>query len=59
MLPFGKDIIEDLDIDLADGHLYERITNEEKWRVNNIYELLDVRHGIKILPESFCLLFPF
>ena len=51
MLRFGKDRIEDLDIEVTDGHLYERIPNGEKCRVNIISKLVDVRHGIKILPN--------
>ena len=31
MLCFGKDKIEDLDIDVTHGHLYEPIPNDEKW----------------------------
>ena len=42
MLRFGKDRIENLDIDVTDG---------ERCRVNSINELVDVRHGIKILPK--------
>ena len=49
MLRFGKDKIEDLDIDATQGHLYEPIPNDEKWRINIVNELVDVREGIKIL----------
>ena len=51
MLRFGKDKIEDLDIDVTQGHLYEPIPNDEKWKINIINELVDVREGIKILPH--------
>ena len=49
MSRFGKDTTEDLDMELTDCHLYERITNDEKWRVDITNELVNVRHGIKIL----------
>ena len=39
MLCFREDRIEDLDLDVTDGHLYECIPNGEKWRVN--IELVD------------------
>ena len=51
MLRFGKDKLEDLDIDVTQGHLYEPIPNDEKWRINFVNELVDVREGTKILPH--------
>ena len=51
MLRFGKKRIEDLDIEITHGHPYERIPDDDKWRVYIINELVDVRHGIKILPN--------
>ena len=48
MLRFGKGKIENLDIDVTHGHLYEPIPNDEKWRIN---ELIDVREGNTILPN--------
>ena len=51
MLRYGKYKIEDLDIDVTHGHLYEPIPNDEKWRINIINELVDVKEGNKILPN--------
>ena len=51
LLRFGTDRFEDLDVDVMEGHVYKPIPNEEKWRVNIINELIDVRHGIMILPN--------
>ena len=54
LLRFGKTKFEDLDIDVMEGHIYEPIPIEEKWRVNIINELIDVKHGTKILPNFSC-----
>ena len=51
MLRFGKDKIEDLDIDVTQRHLYESILNDEEWRIDIANELVDVREGTKILPH--------
>ena len=43
MLRFGKKRIEDVHIEVTHGHLYERIPNDEKWRVNIINDLVDLQ----------------
>ena len=51
MLHYGKDRLEDLSMDMIDDQHYVTILKEEKWWVNFIKELIDVKHGTKMLPE--------
>ena len=40
-----------MDIDMTEYKQYEIIPNEEMWRVNFIKELIDIKHGIKIVAK--------
>ena len=51
MIQYGKNRIEDMDIDMTENKQYEIIPNDEMWRVDFIKELIDIKHGIKVVAE--------
>ena len=50
MLYYQTDRIKDLTSDITDDRQYVAIPKAEEWKVNFIKELIDVKHGISLLP---------
>ena len=45
--------VDDLHPGLVNSFEYHKIEEKEQWRLNMVKELIDIKHGVKILPDGW------